>query len=96
MNTPEWGARIERGIIDKKENELYKVRSLDRDGVVSLWIGELKTAPKLEINMKHDVNGETITEQVKVNYASSEYALNDEVYFFIFPDGRGAILGKIV
>ena len=73
-----WGARIERGTIDEVSGKKYKVKSLSRDGVKTPWIEVLSIKPTLYGDV----------------YVPTEYKSGDMVYYFMFPDGHGAILGK--
>ena len=83
MNDKEnWGARIERGMIDEVNDKKYKVKSICRDGVKTPWIETLSIAPKI------------YADGTEIKYEPTEYAVGDMVYFFMFADGRGAILGK--
>lgn len=90
----EWGARIERGIIAKANGTQYKVKSLDRDGIISPWIEVLSIEPKIRISVTHDQYENTVSETLTASYQPSEYTVGDMVYFFLFNDGRGAIIGK--
>lgn len=94
MTANEWGARIERGIIDKASGTQYKVKSLDRDGIISPWIEVLSIDPKIRTSVTHDKYESTVSETLTANYKPSEYTVGDMVYFFLFNDGHGAILGK--
>ena len=76
MSANEWGARIERGEINESRGTTHRVKSLDREGIVTPFIGGLDIA-------------QTVGE-----YTPTEYAVGDMVYFFVFADGHGAILGK--
>lgn len=73
-----WGARIERGTIDEVDGSKYKVKSLSRDNVKTPWIEVLSVNPTLYADV----------------YKPTEYKSGDMVYFFMFGDGHGAILGK--
>ena len=77
MSANEWGARIERGEIKESRGTQHKVKSLDRDGIVTPFLSVLEIDPKIE-----------------AKYTPTEYAVGDMVYFFVFADGHGAILGK--
>lgn len=81
---------FERGeIIEKKEDEvfqnqyLYKIKSSTRDGLKSRWMEPINAY----IN---EYTGDD--PPVKDKY---EYLVGDLVNYFMFPDGRGMILGKI-
>ena len=76
------GALIERGKIFAREGTRYKVVSLDRPEVVSRWM----RASSFFVNEREDEEGSVI------RYS---YAVGDPVFFFMFPDGRGLILGRI-
>lgn len=74
---------VERGrITDKRKHDQfqYKVESMTRKGVTSRWM----EAVGAYVN--------EYTEDVEDKY---EYNPGDEVYCFMFPDGRGMILGKM-
>lgn len=73
-----WGAWIERGIIDAVDGSRYRIKSICRDGVTTPWLEVLCVNPKL----------------TDAEYKPTEYKTGDMVYFFMFPDGHGAILGK--
>lgn len=94
MTGNEWGARIERGIIQTASGEQYKVKSLDRDGVITPLIGVLEIAPTITMRVTHDKYESTTTETIKAEYKPTKYTVGDMVYFFMFGDGNGAILGK--
>lgn len=89
-----WGARIERGTIEEVSGTQYKVKSLSRDGVKTPWIEALSIEPELYANVKHDREAETVSERIEVKYKPTEYKAGDMVYYFMFSDGHGAILGK--
>lgn len=73
---------IERGEIDRIEDGGFVVKSLTRKGV--------ETRPMQAINQYvNEYKGEPPTED------KFEYKPKDRVYFFMFPDGRGMILGKM-
>lgn len=94
MKENEWGARIERGEITSSGGGRYKVKSLDREGVSTPWIKVLDMTPKVELQVTHDRYDSTVTEKIEATYTPSEYTVGDMVYFFMFSDGHGAILGK--
>lgn len=94
MAMNEWGARIERGVIDQASGTQYKVKSLDRDGVITPWIAVLSIEPTIETSVVHDRGDVSVSEVLTAEYTPSEYAVGDTVYFFVFGDGHGAILGK--
>ena len=94
MMANEWGARIERGEIIESSGLQHKVKSLERDGVVTPLIGVLEIKPKIETKVTHDRNDSTVSETLEAEYTATEYAVGDMVYFFMFADGHGAILGK--
>ena len=77
---------IERGVIrDKKADGatnayLYKVESLARSGVLSRWM----EAVNAYVN---EYRGEP-PEEIK-----AAYDVGDQVYYFMYPDRRGMILG---
>lgn len=79
------GVAAERGKISekrKRDNWQYKVESLTRKGVKSRWM-EACGAYCNEWTENEENNGKY------------EYQTGDEVYYFMFPDGRGMILGKM-
>ncbi len=94
MNANEWGARIERGKIEESNGNQYKVKSLDRDGVTTPWIGVLEIDPKINMSVTHDVGESSVSETLTAKYTPTKYTVGDMVYFFVFADGHGAILGK--
>lgn len=94
MTMNEWGARIERGVIDKASGTQYKVKSLDRDGVITPWVEVLSIDPTIKTSVTHDKYESTVSETLTAKYKPSEYTVGDMVYFFVFGDGHGAILGK--
>ena len=76
------GAYIDRGKIIREESGGFVVSSYENPGV--------ETRPMKPVNAYvREYEGDPPTEN-KYTYAS-----NDEVYFFMFPDGRGMILGKM-
>lgn len=95
MTEYEWGARIERGVIQESNGSQYKVKSLDRDGVITPLMGVLEIHPTITMRVTHDKNETTISETIKAVYEPTQYTLGDKVYFFMFCDGHGAILGKV-
>ncbi|MBQ6960873.1 MAG: hypothetical protein IJP78_07860 [Clostridia bacterium] len=78
---------IERGkICDKKAGPCYKVESYTRDGVKSRWMESVnKYVNEYQCDSIYDIAHEK----------KYEYEIGDEVYFFMFDDGRGMILGKM-
>lgn len=94
MNANEWGARVERGEITESNGRQYKVKSHDRDGVITPWISVLEINPKITAGVTHDQGGSSVNETLTAEYSSTEYTVGDMVYFFLFADGHGAILGK--
>lgn len=80
------GAKFDRGIItevQEGDNLQYKVKSLTDKDVTSRWMEAVGAY----------LNEYTEDEGNDGKYA---YAVDDEVYFFMFPDGRGMILGKML
>ncbi len=74
---------IGRGTIcDKKAGPLYKVKSYTMKGVTTRWIEAINAG----------VNEYKGDPAVEIKY---QYSLNDEVYYFMFADGRGMILGPM-
>lgn len=83
----DFGAVIERGEItevQEGEERLCRVRSLTRDGITSPPIPALKISREAHISAG-DGN-------IQNEYES--YAVGDRVYFFLFNDGHGMIIGK--
>ena len=89
-----WGARIERGIIDEADGGRYRVKSLCRDGVKTPWIEPLQNEPTITVPVTYDAGGKTEQGTIRMQYTPPEYEKGDKVYFFIFPDGKGSILGR--
>jgi len=79
---------LERGKIREKKADslpnryVYKVESLTRDGVVSRWMESVNA----NIN---EYRGDPPAER------KAEYQVGDPVYYFMFADGRGMVLGRI-
>lgn len=73
---------IERGKIIDAEGSTFKVESYTKGGVKTRFIEAIN-------QYVNEYEGEPPAEN---KYA---YAIGDEVFFFMFPDGRGMILGKI-
>ena len=74
---------IERGTIkEKKAGPYYKVESMSRDKIKTRWIRSIN-----EYIVEYE--GEPPRER------KFQYDIGDEVYYFMFPDGRGMILGKM-
>lgn len=84
MNGQISGAFIDRGkIVEKSAGPVYRVESYTRYGV--------QTRPIESINKYvNEYRGDPPAEY------KYEYSVGDEVYFFMFPDGRGMILGKML
>ena len=91
----EYGARIERGKIVKKSGSKYKVESYDRKGITSPFIEAIDGKPTVSVHATHDKGGESVSETLNGNVKVPEYNTGDIVFFFLFADGTGAILGKI-
>lgn len=78
---------IECGTIAERKSDsggkyLYRVESATRDGVKTRWIESVNAY----IN---EYKGEPpVTDKIS-------YSTGDMVYYFMFPDGRGMIIGKI-
>ena len=81
------GVTIERGKIVEKSGRNYKVESYTRSGVTTRWIEA----------MNEYVNEYRSDPPYEEAAYENKYAYNqgDEVYYFMFPDGRGMILGKM-
>lgn len=73
---------IERGKIVEKDGLKYKVESITRAGVTSRFLRSVNYYVK-------EREGDPVADN------KYEYQVNDEVYCFLFADGRGMILGKI-
>ena len=79
-NTP--GFMIDRGRIKSEENGSFIVASYSREGV--------ETRPMKAVNeYVNEYQGDPPEEH------KYTYAVGDEVYFFMFDDGHGMILGKM-
>ena len=65
---PEWGTRIERGIVTAVSGSEYTVKSYDRPG---LTVSRLK------------------------NKSGVSIVADDQIVFYVFSDGVGAILHKL-
>ena len=65
---PEWGTRIERGIVTAVSGSEYTVKSYDRPG---LTVSGLK------------------------NKSGVSIVADDQIVFYVFTDGVGAILHKL-
>lgn len=81
-NSKDYGARIERGEITEKQGNTYKVKSYDRDGVITPLLPVFIDPPWAE-----NCACEDCSRKCKV-----EYAPGDKVCFVVFPDGTGFIL----
>ena len=80
------GVSIERGEITEKrkvDQWQYKVESMTRKGVGTRWMEAVSAY----------CNEYTEAEQES---GKKEYQVGDEVYYFMFADGRGMILGKML
>lgn len=79
---------FERGTIKEKKADtlpnryVYKVKSATRDGIVSRWMESVNA----NINEYQDKPPEEV---------KAEYYVGDLVYYFMFSDGRGMVLGKV-
>ena len=76
------GVTVERGKIVEKDGLKYKVESFTRAGVKSRFLRSVSY-------YANEREGDPATDN------KYEYAEGDEVYFFLFADGRGMILGKV-
>ena len=89
MNEQVLGAFLDRGkIVEKSAGPLYRVESYTREGVKTRWIES--------INQYVNEYKSVLPYDAEAQQDKFEYAVNDEVYFFMFPDGRGMILGKLL
>lgn len=81
------GGKFDRGIVtgvQEGNNGLqYKVKSLTDKDVTSRWMETVGAY----LNEYTEDDG---------NDGKYTYAVGDEVYFLMFPDGRGMILGKML
>ena len=78
-----WPSHIGRGrVFDKKAGPLYRVESLDMAGVKTRWV----EAVNASVN---EYKGDPPVQDKK------EYSIGNEVFFIMFPDGRGLILGRM-
>lgn len=78
------GVAIERGkISEKKAGPLYRVESYTRDGVKTRWIESIN-------KYINEYSGDPPVED------KYEYMVGDQVYYFMFDDGRGMIVGKMI
>lgn len=78
------GVSIERGKIVEIQGDRYVVESYTKGGV--------KTRPIEAVNKYvNEYEGQPPKER-----KYDEYLVGDSVYFFMFGDGRGMILGKMV
>lgn len=87
MNEEPRAVSIERGIIreyksDAQAGRVYKVESCTRGGVKSRWMEAVNAYVK-------EYTGEP---PARDKYA---YGTGDLVNYFMFPDGRGMIIGKV-
>ena len=79
MRQEEGGARIERGTQKKLVSDGWIVASLDQKGI------ETQPMQPMEI-LKLTGTIEGLSKTV--------YQAGDRVYYFVFPDGTGRIIGK--
>ncbi len=90
-------AAFDRGkITDKRKREhwQYKVESYTRKGVRSRWM-ESVGAYLYEWGECGKCDTSLCTYYPDGKKDKFEYEIGDEVYFFMFADGRGMILGKM-
>lgn len=79
---------FERGTICEKKADtlpdrfLYKVQSSTREGVTSRWMESVNAGV-------YEYKGDAAQEE------KYQYAVGDLVNYFMFPDGRGMILGMV-
>lgn len=86
MDDRAYGALIERGIVTAVLGDQYAVASLDRSGIQSSAIGSIGSA-----GGNAHVDGDTV---YLTSQNGSGYAVGAAVYFFMFRDGTGTILGQ--
>lgn len=86
MENRAYGAMIERGTITAILGGKYIVASLDRSGIVSPMLDTLGSA-----GSEASVSGVTL---FLTAGDDTQYAVGDTVYFFMFRDGTGTILGR--
>ena len=83
------GITIERGIVKEKKIPdncywwVYRVESVTRDGLKSLWMESI------------DVWEHVRDPDIPYGGNQTGYAVGTKVYFFLFEDGRGMILNRI-
>lgn len=75
------GAYVELGRIAEKNGRTYRVESYTREGVFTRFIYAANEYVR-------EYEGEPAQE------AKYSYGVGDRVYFFVFPDGNGLIIGK--
>lgn len=79
---------FERGTICEKKKDtlpyrwLYKVKSSTRDNIKSRWMESINAAV-------YECWTEMPAEE------KYQYEIGEDVYYFMFPDGRGMVLGKV-
>ena len=80
-----YGAVIERGEITEIRGTKYKIRSYDRDGIITPPLPVLIDPPWAEGCAVEDCP----------QHCRVEYLAGDKVCFVLFPDGTGFILRKL-
>lgn len=80
MEKEEYGAVIERGKIREVTEKGCRVDSITRSGIT--------TPPLMPAFHQHEVEDDKLTAK------EPAFAVGDLVYFFMFPDGDGMIVGK--
>lgn len=79
---------FERGTIREKKPDtlpnryVYKVESLTRNGVQSRWMESINA-------YVNEYRGDPPEEN------KAEFEVGDPVYYFMFSDGRGMVIGKV-
>lgn len=81
----QFGSGIERGEIAEIQGTKYKIKSFDRDGVITPPIPVLFDPPWAD-----ECTVENCPKHCKITYE-----LGDKVCFAMFPDGTGFILRKM-
>lgn len=102
----ETGARIERGRVLEVSEDGMIVESAERPGVITLPLTMLLTPRAPETSGTDTAGTDESSAEAGENEENSaqdeanitdddEIRAGDSVYFFVFSDGTGAVLGKI-
>lgn len=90
------GARIERGEIVEVSGDEYRVKSLDRDGVVTPPLRSLICPELAELfDVTASATGQYPCSVTVTLKCDPKLQVGDRVCFFLFEDGYGLILSKI-